>query len=66
MYFVVIERKKKRLQNKMRMGLNTHTHTHTRTHTHIHTHTYKSNKGLITADKIFDLLSYQRKSMKKC
>ena len=64
MYFVVIERKKKRLQNKMRMGLNTHTHT--RTHTHIHTHTYKSNKGLITADKIFDLLSYQRKSMKKC
>ena len=64
MYFVVIERKKKRLQNKMRMGLNTHTHTHT--HTHIHTHTYKSNKGLITADKIFDLLSYQRKSMKKC
>ena len=60
MYFVVIERKKKRLQNKMRMGLNT------RTHTHIHTHTYKSNKGLITADKIFDLLSYQRKSMKKC
>ena len=64
MYFVVIERKKKRLQNKMRMGLNTHTHT--RTHTHIHTHTYKSNKGLITADKIFDLLSYQRKIMKKC
>ena len=52
------------------MGLNTHTHTrthtHAHTHTHIHTHTYKSNKGLITADKIFDLLSYQRKSMKKC